>query len=60
MSITEIFGEFRTGKTQLSHTLCVSSQLPLEMNGGNGKVIFIDTEGTLYHFNIIYYLLLFL
>lgn len=50
MSITEIFGEFRTGKTQLSHTLCVSSQLPLEMNGGNGKVIFIDTEGTLYHF----------
>ena len=22
MSITEVFGEFRTGKTQLSHTLC--------------------------------------
>ena len=22
MSITEAFGEFRTGKTQLSHTLC--------------------------------------
>ncbi len=23
-SITEIFGEFRTGKTQLCHTLCVT------------------------------------
>jgi RecA/RadA recombinase len=23
-SITEIFGEFRTGKTQISHTLCVT------------------------------------
>jgi meiotic recombination protein DMC1 len=46
MSITEVFGEFRTGKTQLCHTLCVTAQLPLEMNGGNGKVAFIDTEGT--------------
>ena len=26
-SITEIFGEFRTGKTQLCHQLCVSSQV---------------------------------
>ena len=25
MSITEAFGEFRTGKTQLSHTLCVTA-----------------------------------
>ena len=22
MAITEVFGEFRTGKTQMSHTLC--------------------------------------
>lgn len=28
MSITEAYGEFRTGKTQLAHTLCVTSQLP--------------------------------
>jgi len=28
MSITEAFGEFRTGKTQLAHTLCVTTQLP--------------------------------
>jgi len=26
MSITEAFGEFRTGKTQISHTLCVTTQ----------------------------------
>ena len=26
-SITEIFGEFRTGKTQICHTLCVTSQV---------------------------------
>lgn len=46
LSITEVFGEFRTGKTQLAHTLCVTSQLPLEAGGGNGKVAYIDTEGT--------------
>lgn len=47
MAITEAFGEFRTGKTQLSHTLCVTAQLPAECRGGNGKVAFIDTENTL-------------
>ena len=46
MAITEAFGEFRTGKTQLAHTLCVTTQLPKEKGGGNGKVIYIDTEGT--------------
>ena len=46
MSITEVFGEFRTGKTQLCHTLCVTSQLPINQGGGEGKVAFIDTEGT--------------
>lgn len=44
--ITEIFGEFRTGKTQLSHTLCVTCQLPKEKGGGEGKAMYIDTEGT--------------
>lgn len=39
-------GEFRCGKTQLSHTLCVTAQLPLELGGGNGRVAFIDTENT--------------
>jgi meiotic recombination protein DMC1 len=40
------FGEFRTGKTQLSHTLCVTAQLDKENGGGNGKVCFINTENT--------------
>lgn len=45
-SITELFGEFRTGKTQLCHTLCVTCQLPVEQGGGGGMAMFIDTEGT--------------
>lgn len=38
MSITEIFGENRCGKTQICHTLCVTAQLPKELKGGCGKV----------------------
>ena len=38
MSITEAFGEFRTGKTQISSTLCITCQLSEEMGGANGKV----------------------
>jgi DNA repair protein RAD51 len=45
-SITEIFGEFRTGKTQLCHTLAVICQLPTDMGGAEGKCLYIDTEGT--------------
>jgi len=43
--ITEVFGEFRTGKSQLSHTLAVTTQLCPEDGGANGKVLVIDTEG---------------
>lgn len=46
MSITEVFGEFRTGKTQLATTMCITVQLPEELGGSNGKAAFIDTEGT--------------
>jgi hypothetical protein len=45
-SITELFGEFRTGKTQICHTLCVTAQLPLDQGGGEGKALYIDTEGS--------------
>lgn len=45
-SITEVFGEFRTGKTQLCHMLAVTCQLPIEHCGGEGKCLYIDTEGT--------------
>lgn len=44
-SITEVFGEFRTGKTQLCHTLCVTAQRPLDQGGAEGRVIYVDTEG---------------
>ena len=46
MAITEVFGEFRTGKTQLSHTLCVTTQLPGNNGYTGGKVMYIDTENT--------------
>merc|ERR1712130_376592 len=45
-SITELFGEFRTGKSQLCMTLAVTCQMPLDMGGGEGKCMYIDTEGT--------------
>ncbi|CAR26161.1 hypothetical protein ZYGR_0E01440 [Zygosaccharomyces rouxii] len=45
-SITELFGEFRTGKSQLCHTLAVTCQIPLDVGGGEGKCLYIDTEGT--------------
>jgi hypothetical protein len=57
-----VYGEFRTGKTQLAHTMSVVAQLPPELGGAsgkvclaaqmifrvfiNGKVAYIDTEGT--------------
>ncbi|KAH7133649.1 DNA repair protein RAD51 [Dactylonectria macrodidyma] len=45
-SVTELFGEFRTGKSQICHTLAVTCQLPFDMGGGEGKCMYIDTEGT--------------
>lgn len=31
---------------QVCHTLCVTCQLPVDMGGGEGKALYIDTEGT--------------
>lgn len=45
-TITEFFGEYGTGKTQICHQLAVNVQLPRERGGLNGKAIYIDTEGT--------------
>ncbi len=45
-SVTEAFGAYGSGKTQLGLTLAVNVQLPLEQGGVNGKCVFIDTEGT--------------
>ncbi len=45
-AITEAFGAFGSGKTQLGSMLAVNVQLPIEQGGANGKCVFIDTEGT--------------
>lgn len=45
-AITELFGEFGSGKTQIAHQLCVNVQLPEEEGGLDGEAIFIDTENT--------------
>jgi len=45
-SITEAFGAFGSGKSQLGFTIAVRVQLPTEMGGAAGKAVFIDTEGT--------------
>ncbi|HME51041.1 MAG TPA: DNA repair and recombination protein RadA [Candidatus Lokiarchaeia archaeon] len=44
--ITELFGGFKSGKTNTCNTLCVTVQLPKEEGGLDGDVIYIDTEGT--------------
>ena len=45
-ALTELIGEYGTGKTQICLTLSVTAQLPVEKGGLDGNVVFIDTEGT--------------
>lgn len=45
-ALTEAYGAFGSGKTQLGLTLAVNAQLPKEQGGAGGKAVFIDTEGT--------------
>jgi len=45
-AITEFFGEFGSGKTQIVHQICINVQLPEEKGGLNGHVFYIDTENT--------------
>ncbi|MFX1502086.1 MAG: DNA repair and recombination protein RadA [Promethearchaeota archaeon] len=44
--LTEVFGPFKSGKTNLAHTLSVTVQLPENKGGLNGAVVYIDTENT--------------
>ena len=44
--MTEIAGEYASGKSQLCYTLCVTATLPVNKGGFNGSVIFVDTENT--------------
>lgn len=45
-ALTEAYGAFGSGKSQLGFTLAVTVQLPQDKGGANGKAVFIDTEGT--------------
>ncbi|HIH61398.1 MAG TPA: DNA repair and recombination protein RadA [Methanobacteriales archaeon] len=45
-AITEVFGEYGSGKSQLAHELVVTVQLPEDKGGLNGEAVFIDTENT--------------
>lgn len=46
-AITEIYGEYRTGKTQLCHTLAVAAQMGRDQRGGQGRVLYIDSDNNL-------------
>ena len=45
-AITELIGEFGSGKTQICFTLAVTAQQSVEEGGYGGNVCVIDTEGT--------------
>ncbi len=45
-AITECYGEFGSGKSQLAFQLAVNVQLPNDKGGLEGHAIWIDTEGT--------------
>jgi DNA repair protein RadA len=45
-AITEFFGPFASGKTQICHQLCVNVQRPEEEGGLEKGAIYVDTEGT--------------
>ncbi len=45
-TITEFFGEYGSGKSQVCHQLCVNVQLPPERGGLNSGALYIDTENT--------------
>jgi DNA repair protein RadA len=45
-AVTEVYGEFGTGKTQLCHTLCVLVQRDTLEGGLSAKALYIDTENT--------------
>jgi DNA repair protein RadA len=47
-AVTELAGEFGSGKSQICHTLCVAASKLVESNqcGDSGNIIFIDSENT--------------
>jgi DNA repair protein RadA len=45
-AITELIGEYGSGKTQICYTLSVMAQRPVVEGGLGGRIAVIDTEGT--------------
>jgi DNA repair protein RadA len=45
-TITEFYGEYGSGKSQICHQLCVNVQLPPERGGLGGAALYVDTENT--------------
>ncbi len=45
-AITECYGKYGSGKSQMGFQLCVNVQLPKEKGGLDADAVFIDTEGT--------------
>ncbi|MBR9679331.1 MAG: DNA repair and recombination protein RadA [Nanoarchaeota archaeon] len=45
-ALTECYGKFASGKSQVGFQLAVNAQLPIKKGGLDADVVFIDTEGT--------------
>jgi len=45
-AVTEAYGAYGSGKSQMAHSLAVHVQLPRERRGAEGMAVFIDSEGT--------------
>jgi DNA repair protein RadA len=45
-AITELYGEFGSGKSQIVHQMAVNVQLSEDMGGLAGSAVYIDTENT--------------
>ena len=45
-AVTEAYGAYGSGKSQIAHSLAVYVQLSKELGGADGMAVFIDSEGT--------------
>jgi len=45
-AMTELYGEFGSGKSQCCFTFAITATQPIEKGGYDSNVIYIDTEGT--------------
>ena len=45
-AITELYGEFGSGKTQIAHQLAVNVTMPKDQGGLDGDTLWIDSENT--------------